>query len=91
MKYIVSVPVLHFLITKKGNRVYILWGLEWIQKYLLGWTVDGWHFCKILFLTSLLSMVGYMIKLTKKQKWYLAFIYTLILLIAWGLLFELFY
>jgi hypothetical protein len=67
------------------------WQQSWIQKYLLGWTVDGWHFCKILFLTSLLSMVGYMIKLTKKQKWYLAFIYTIILLIAWGLLFEVFY
>ncbi len=67
------------------------WQQSWIQKYLLGWTVDGWHFCKIIFLTSLLSMVSYMIKLTNKQKWYLAFIYTIILLIAWGLLFEIFY
>ena len=67
------------------------WQQSWIQKYLLGWTVDGWHLCKILYLTSLLGMIGYMITLTKKQKWYLAFIYTIALLIAWGLLFEVFY
>ncbi|HMN49556.1 MAG TPA: hypothetical protein PKD67_10490 [Ignavibacteriaceae bacterium] len=67
------------------------WQQSWIQKYLFGWTVDGWHLCKILFLTSLLSMVGYMIKLTKRQKWYFTFIYTIILLMAWGLLFEVFY
>ncbi len=67
------------------------WQQPWIQKYLFGWTVDGWHFCKIIFLASLLSMVGYMVRLTKRQKWYLAFIYTIILFIAWGMLFDGFY
>lgn len=67
------------------------WQQSWWQKYLLGWTVDGWHLCKVLFLTSLLGMVSYTITLIKKKKWYLTFIYTLILLIAWGLMFEVFY
>jgi len=53
------------------------------QKYLLGWTVDGWHFCKIIMLTAFMSAIV----VTGRFKWYWIFI----LLFGWGILFEVFY
>lgn len=53
------------------------------QKYLLGWTVDGWHFCKMGMLTSFMLAIT----VSNKLRWY----WFLILLFGWGILFEVFY
>ncbi len=59
------------------------WQQHWIQKYLLGLTVDGWHFCKMVMLTSLAGLITY----SNKLKWY----WLLLILVGWGVLFEIFY
>ena len=53
------------------------------QKYLLGWTVDGWHFCKIIVLTAFISAIV----ISNRLRLY----WIIILLIGWGILFEVFY
>ena len=57
---------------------------DWWQKYLLGWTVDGWHLCKMGMLTSFALIIAYLTPIKKWYEW-------LIILIGWGVLFEIFY
>lgn len=53
------------------------------QKYLLPMTVDGWHFVKFLFLSTIMCYIV----IKEELKWYWWFI----VMIIWGLLFNLFY
>lgn len=53
------------------------------QKYLLPMTVDGWHLCKFVMLSSF-SLI---IVISEKLKWY----WYIIIMMAWGILFNLFY
>lgn len=59
------------------------WQQHWIQKYLLAMTVDGWHLCKFVMLSSFILIFSY----SNNLKWYWYFI----LMIFWGILFNIFY
>lgn len=59
------------------------WHQSWLQKYLLGMTVDGWHLLKFIMLSSFILMIT----ISNKLKWYWYFI----LMTSWGLLFNLLY
>ena len=66
-----------------GWWIELNWAQPFWQKYLLPMTVDGWHLIKFLFLSTIMCYV--IIK--EKLKWYWWFI----LMVIWGLLFNLFY
>lgn len=59
------------------------WQQHWIQKYLLGMTVDGWHFLKFIMLSSFVLMII----ISNKLKWY----WYIIIMVCWGILFNIFY
>jgi hypothetical protein len=59
------------------------WQQSWLQKYIFGFTVDGWHLCKMIMLSSFMAMFIYALNL----KWY----WWLMIMISWGLLFNIFY
>jgi len=60
------------------------WQQHWIQKYLLPMTVDGWHLCKFIMLSSFAGIIAL---LTPIKKWYEWFV----IMILWGILFNVFY
>lgn len=60
------------------------WQQHWTQKYLLPMTVDGWHLCKFIMLSSFSGIITIWTPFKKWYKWFL-------IMIAWGALFNIFY
>lgn len=60
------------------------WQQHWIQKYLLSMTVDGWHLCKFIMLSSFIGIIALLTPIKKWWEWFA-------IMIVWGLLFNLFY
>lgn len=60
------------------------WQQPFWQKYLLPMTVDGWHLCKFIMLSSLAGIIALLTPIKKWYEWFL-------IMIAWGILFNIFY
>jgi hypothetical protein len=60
------------------------WQQPFWQKYLLPMSVDGWHLCKFIMLSSFAGIIALLTPIKKWYEWFL-------IMIAWGLLFNIFY
>jgi len=57
------------------------WQQPFWQKYLLPMTVDGWHLCKFIFLSSISAIAV----IAGKFKWFL----WVVIMLSWGIIFNL--
>ena len=67
------------------------WQQSWWQKYLLPFTVDGWHFCKAVYMISLYSVIADSLRVSLRLEWFWTGIIFSGVMLVHGLVFNLTY